>query len=184
MKMEGYSPYDKRVLTNSVDEFFYSPYAKKSWFLVCVFNQPEKVGDKADQVNKEKNDIFVNELSDKDKKAFLSGCKKDWLNDVYIDKARKIYEWYAKNWPSIRKYWKYKDEHYHDYLPKFGTFILFFEKYNEFSSTWKDWKLSNFGYGNKTWDIFVKWAKIAHEMDLTVPNDSDIEKVKKAYERR
>jgi DNA-binding PadR family transcriptional regulator len=48
MRMEGYRPYNKEYLTTDIGEFFYHSIQKKSWFLVCVFNEPKRYGQKGD----------------------------------------------------------------------------------------------------------------------------------------
>ena len=159
MKTSGYWPPNKSKLPKSIDDFLYNSQEKKSWFFYCLKNQPKEmntvVGDKIQEQT-------LKQIPDeRDRQAAIEYKKPNWNISIYWHKILELHEWIQKYGPVL---YAYNQEG-----PTSIYFLL--EEIKEFQSTWTEWSLSNFGYGNKTWTLFVKWMKEKKNIDLDPDKD-------------
>jgi hypothetical protein len=146
MKMEGYWPPDKSKLPKSIDDFFYNPRTQKSWMLYCYYHRPEERKEQAANEIKEK---VKAEMTSEDMIAAEKYLPSNWNESIYWKKIRELNEWIKIYGDALHTYndgGVARLNHLLDY-------------YKEFQSTWESWGINNFGRGNATWNIFIKWMR-------------------------
>lgn len=157
MRKVGYAPEKKGILTKYVQDFFYNPSQKKSWFLYCCFHEPVEVSHKP---------IF--DISDEEKDILLKHKRPDWSEKDYLVKAVKLLKWYKKNYEGLELYNYYVMDSMTFWQTKFSDIDSFLSVIDEYSKTWKEWTIGNFGVNNGTWDYFVKWCRDTFQVELDV----------------
>jgi hypothetical protein len=177
MRKEGFWPSDKTWLTKDIGSFFYNPILKTSWFLYCVYNKPKPV--QAVVENKRFQSLDL----DKSTQDYVSTLKgENWDEAQFQKKVVSIYNWYEENKKELRIYNSYLSLS-HIWIEYFNSFKAVLEQIQEFSSTWKDWNIYNFGHGNATWVRFVAWVKEKHQGLNIAPTPNQLERARTAVQR-
>jgi hypothetical protein len=170
MFLLNYWPDNKKWLTKSLADFFYNPMTKKSWFLYCLNNKPKEIR----KSNADKNSINIFPKNNKKSAVYLEYCKlflkeigKDrWDELIYWKKIKQLWLWYDKYEDALLCYNK------GSWQINCGDFIKLLNRIKEFSKTWKNnWSINNFGYDNKTWDLFREWIKKEKGLELKPKNN-------------
>jgi len=165
MKIEGYWPPDKSGLTTNFMNFLYNPRSHKSRFLYCLSNRPIKI-------REAEVDKLVDKLDPNIRQIAIKYKQKDWDEVIYWEKIYKLYKWYDESEDGLSEL----------NMPRWegvcGSFSMFLEKIKEFSETWSNWNIGNFGYNNSTWKIFARWLKEKYEININFSKKA----IKKAIE--
>ncbi len=173
MRQHGYEPENKKVLPIYIQDFFYNPQQKKSWFLFCCFHEPV-------EINRANKDLA--DLADDDRAMILKHKPDDWSEKDFLLKAVKLLKWYRKVAPDLQVYNYYVTDAVTPWQTRFSDFNSFLGVIDEYSKTWKEWTIGNFGLNNGTWDYFVKWCRDTFKVELD-PSPTEVKEAMKAKER-
>jgi len=158
MMKEGFWPFDKRCLTKSVADFCYNYKTKKSWLLYCIFNEPKET---QNVITKK-----IIESLDKDDYEFAESMRDElgWDGNKFWPKLSILKNWYDEVNDILYRYNQMSGV---DWNSKVATFTHLLDLIDQFRETWKSsWTVGHFGYGNKTWKLFVEWVKSNHNIEL------------------
>ena len=162
MRKEGYEPQNKSVLTPYIQNFFYNRVAHKSWFLYCHFTEPQTVA----QGNASR---AVATLSEEERELVLKHRREGWDESQYLAKAAGLLAWYRECGEGVRVFNFYMRDSIQPWRDHFGSFSSLLRTIDEYAQGWSDWKLGNFGRGNKTWARFLDWCRTKHNVELEPP---------------
>ena len=180
MRLPEYAPKSKRTLPRYIQDFFYNPAEKKSWFLYCLFHAPQEV---------ETEEKLLEAFDERSRDYVLRYWKAEWSRTGYLRKMLKLYTWYKKYYDKLVLYNRYAGlsyvslSHWYTY---FDHFTAFLDRLDEFSKSWQGWSLANIGVDTKTWPHFVKWCETRYRIKLEL-TDEDIQKaefLKDIYDKR
>lgn len=173
MRKVGYEPEKKSALTKYIQDFFYNPQQKKSWFLFCCFHEPV-------EINRSNKDLA--DLADDDRAMILRHKPDAWSEKDFLLKAVKLLKWYRKVASDLQVYNYYMTDAVTPWQTRFSDFDTFLGVIDEYSKTWKEWTIGNFGLNNGTWDYFVKWCRDTFKVELD-PSPTEVKEAMKAKER-
>ena len=171
MRKEGYEPQNKSVLKPYIQNFFYNRAAQKSWFLYCHFNEPRTVA----QGNAGR---AAATLSAEERELTLKYKRDGWDEHQYLAKAAGLLAWYRECGEDARVFNYFVRDSMTPWCHHFGSFAALLMTIDEYAKGWSDWKLGNFGRGNKTWIRFLDWCRTKHNVELEPPPN----RVKEAME--
>ena len=172
-----YHPPSKGYLTNKLDKFLYNYGCKSSYFLCCIFNPPKML--KSVQKNYSPVNLNGLGLTDRDR-LFLEKWGKGWEAVSFKQKVMDLKHWWDSTRRDLDIYHQMGDNH-GGWRSDFYSFSKILKRLREFQDDWGvEWKLGNFGIGNKTWDNFLSWVREKYSVDLNPGKD----KIKRALEYR
>jgi hypothetical protein len=160
MKKEGNWPENKGWLPKNLKDFIYNPITKMSWFLYCLCNKTKSLNKTISNKNANKiksklpNDI--QELSEK----YCSDIFDKEPNYIFWKKIYTLYEWWDKTFSY------YKKKYYDSYVNNFGSFRILLNKIREYSETYNNWHIGNFGMDSGNWDLFREWVKKEYDIKI------------------
>lgn len=166
MKKDGIWPEKKKILTDNIALWMYSPKNEKSWFLYCINNEPRRLEDKQVVIDRIKNSIFSDfphqpNLKEIEKEAAEKFRLPDWDEEKYWLKVKEIYDW-----------WKIRRDviiSYNEPCSGFDDFDDLLKYMDEYRKTWSNpWVLGNFGLMNKTWNRFIEWLKKERGLEIVM----------------
>lgn len=173
MRKVGYEPEKKSALTRYLQDFFYNPAQKKSWFLFCCFHEPVEIN----RANKD-----LGELADEDREVLLRHKQPDWSEKDYLLKAVRLLKWYRKNAEDLQVYNYYVTDATTFWQTRFSDIDSLLNVIDEYSKTWKEWTIGNFGMNNGTWEYFLKWCRDTFKVELD-PSPAEVAEARKIKER-
>jgi len=173
MRKVGYEPEKKSILTKYIQDFFYNSQQKKSWFLFCCFHEPV-------EINRANKDLA--DLAGDDRAMILKHKPADWSEKDFLLKAVKLLKWYRKTVSDLQVYNYYITDGVTPWQTRFSDFDSFLGVIDEYSKTWKEWTIGNFGLNNGTWDYFVKWCRDTFKVELD-PSLTEVKEAMKMKER-
>jgi hypothetical protein len=173
MRKQGYEPDNKKLLPIYFQDFLYNSQQKKSWFLFCCFHEPVEVN---------YSDKVVLELNDFDRSILLQHKHIDWSEKAYLSRAVKLLNWYKKNVQNLQIYNCHITDAMTFWQTRFSDIASFLDVIDEYSKTWKEWTIGNFGIGNSTWEYFIRWCRETYGVELD-PSPTEIVNAKKIKER-
>lgn len=177
MQKEGYWPEKKETLTLNFKDFLYNFRQQTSWFLYCLFNEPEELKEKTAEkiiadLPEKVRELIINFGEDE------SLNKENWPKIAYYTKAKELYLWYE---PRAKKLCKHHTlvglDGFRQYMADFHDLI---DRIYDFMETWKTpWTVNHFGMNCKTWDLFLKWLYKRYEYRIDLDDEYLDERVKR-----
>lgn len=168
MREEGYYPENKSWTPKNILSFFYNFKTRKSWFLYCLFNRPKKLSESI----QEKNSISIKKNLPTDILVFCSNYfmmnYPDTSSYTYWSKIKALHGWFVENKDKLHSY------NGGNWTGTCGKFERLLDRIKEFSETFSNWSIGNFGYNNPTWKYFLKYIKEKYDLDLS-PRKKDLE---------
>jgi len=182
---DKYWPNEDWIKRIQVDNFFYNPQTRKSWFLDCLVNPPVLTKEyltlaKVNSIKENFSKIFEINSDDLAKNLYKynRGYEKweapDWVTFFYTSK--EIFQWWKDNRENLRLL----NDSFHSYIGDSQQWLQVISEFLE--NVFPEPKPKFLNLQNGSWSVFENWMREERGIELKI-NQKEIDDKREYYKR-